>query len=87
MLMKPNQYEINAGSPYEAWRAPNTARPGFFTRLVMRLEAYTEHKRQRYALRTLDDRLLKDIGISRGEAERIAAEPFKWDNEAGSSRV
>lgn len=87
MLMKPNQFEIDAGTPYEAWRAPEKARPGFFTRIVMKLEAYAEHKRQRQALQSLDDRLLKDIGVGRAEAERIAAEPFRWDREPGTSRV
>jgi uncharacterized protein YjiS (DUF1127 family) len=86
MLMKPNQFEIEARSSIEAWRAPEKSRPGFFTRLVMKLENYAEHKRQRHALRALDDRLLKDIGVSRAEAERIAAEPFRWDNGSGASR-
>ena len=87
MLMKPNQFEIEAGRSFEAWRAPGKSRPGFFTRLVMKFENYAEHKRQRHALRTLDYRLLKDIGVSRAEAERIAAEPYRWDNGSGASRA
>lgn len=86
MLMKPNQFEIEAGSSFEAWRASAKSRPGFFTRLIMKIEDYAEHKRQRHALRTLDDRLLKDIGVSRAEAERIAAEPFSWNHGSGASR-
>jgi uncharacterized protein YjiS (DUF1127 family) len=32
--------------------------------------------RQRQALRALDDRLLRDIGLTRAEAEREARKPF-----------
>jgi uncharacterized protein YjiS (DUF1127 family) len=86
MLMKPHQFEFDAQANPEAWRAKAAARPGFFTRVVMKLEAYAEHKRQRQAIRALDDRLLKDIGVSRAEAERIAAEPFAWTPEPSRSR-
>jgi uncharacterized protein YjiS (DUF1127 family) len=35
-----------------------------------------ERVRQRQALMALDDRLLKDIGVSRADAEREANKPF-----------
>jgi uncharacterized protein YjiS (DUF1127 family) len=35
-----------------------------------------ERRRQRRALMMLDDRLLKDVGISRLDAEREATKPF-----------
>jgi uncharacterized protein YjiS (DUF1127 family) len=35
-----------------------------------------ERSRQRQVLLTLDDRLLKDIGLSRAEAMREARKPF-----------
>jgi uncharacterized protein YjiS (DUF1127 family) len=38
-----------------------------------------ELSRQRRALLALDERMLKDIGISRGEAEREARRPFWRD--------
>jgi drug/metabolite transporter (DMT)-like permease len=44
-----------------------------------RLLHWRELSRQRRALLTLDDRTLKDIGISRAEAEREASLPF-WRN-------
>jgi uncharacterized protein YjiS (DUF1127 family) len=37
---------------------------------------FHERARQRQALRALDDRLLKDIGVSRADAEREANKPF-----------
>jgi uncharacterized protein YjiS (DUF1127 family) len=38
-----------------------------------------ERARQRRALLSLDDRMLKDIGVSRAEAEREACRPFWRD--------
>jgi uncharacterized protein YjiS (DUF1127 family) len=40
--------------------------------------AWIERHRQRRALAELDDRLLKDIGITRPEADREIAKPFWW---------
>jgi uncharacterized protein YjiS (DUF1127 family) len=74
MLMKPNQYELDAS----ALSPPARARPNLLTRIVKRLETYAEYKRQQRALLALDDHLLKDIGIGRAEAERLAATPFNW---------
>jgi uncharacterized protein YjiS (DUF1127 family) len=37
---------------------------------------FHERARQRQALMALDDRLLKDIGVSRADAEREANKPF-----------
>ena len=45
-------------------------------RFVDMLLLFHERTRQRQALRALDDRLLKDIGVSRAEAEREANKPF-----------
>jgi len=42
------------------------------------LKLWWEVRCQRRALRTLDDHLLQDIGISRIDAEREAERPF-WD--------
>ena len=41
-----------------------------------RMEAWTERRRQRRALLELNDHLLKDIGIGRGEAYREGSKPF-----------
>lgn len=37
---------------------------------------FHERARQRQALMALDERLLKDIGISRADAQREASKPF-----------
>lgn len=44
---------------------------------------WREVRRQRRALLSLSDRLLKDIGISRADAMQEAARPF-WDTDHGS---
>lgn len=44
--------------------------------LTTRLIIWHERYRQRRALMRLDDRMLKDIGISRCEAEREHEKPF-----------
>ena len=36
-------------------------------------------QRQRYSIAQLDDRILRDMGISRAEAEREAGKPFWCD--------
>jgi uncharacterized protein YjiS (DUF1127 family) len=46
---------------------------------VARLLRWHELARQRRALLTLDDRMLKDIGITRAAAEREASRPF-WND-------
>jgi uncharacterized protein YjiS (DUF1127 family) len=43
---------------------------------VARLLRWHELARQRRMLLTLDERMLKDIGITRAEAEREAGRPF-----------
>ena len=43
---------------------------------------WRSRQRERRALKQLDDRFLRDIGVTRSEAVREAAKPF-WD---GSSR-
>lgn len=45
----------------------------------MTLEQWRERARQRKALLALDDRLLKDIGISRADAVREGGKPFWRD--------
>ncbi len=45
-------------------------------RWMLAVEAFVEVRRQRRALLALSGRALKDIGVSRCEAEWIAAMPF-----------
>lgn len=44
--------------------------------LVTLIESYLDYRRERGALLALDNHLLKDIGISRADAERISHMPF-----------
>lgn len=46
------------------------------TKLLDQPGLWRERARQRRALMALDDRLLRDIGISRADAEREVAKPF-----------
>lgn len=59
------------------------SRPGFaprFGAIVMRLieglAVWHERSRQRYHLATLDDHVLKDIGVSRADVAREVDKPF-----------
>lgn len=56
---------LEAAAGRASWRA-----------LVAWLEAAHARRRQRRALVALDDHSLRDIGLSRHEAEREAAKPF-----------
>ncbi|MCW5752681.1 MAG: DUF1127 domain-containing protein [Alphaproteobacteria bacterium] len=49
------------------------SRPGLLVRFFDRLLTWQDRARERAALASLDERMLKDIGISRHEAEREAA--------------
>ncbi|MFQ5937583.1 MAG: DUF1127 domain-containing protein [Acidiferrobacterales bacterium] len=55
-----------------AWESPGE----MLSYAVERLLEWQERANQRYALRELDDHLLKDIGISRADAAREAGKPF-----------
>lgn len=63
----------------EGWRprTRTTALPlaGLFS-LLARWLRRIQHRR---ALRELDDRMLRDIGLTRGEVDRISREPFWRD--------
>lgn len=52
-------------------------RKGFLMRTVEWLEAYAAHRSQRRDLLSLNDHLLKDIGLSRSDAQNIASKPFR----------
>ena len=73
-------------------RALNSPRNGMAFRLGRRVQAFAvsacarllrwhELARQRRALLALNRRMLKDIGITRAEAEREACRPF-WSDGA-----
>ena len=53
-----------------------TSRRKIFTDVIARLETMWQVYRERHALRSLDERILKDIGLDRGLAEREASRSF-----------
>ena len=53
---------------------------GFVTRLFDQVLSWLDHARQRRHLGELDDRLLRDIGISRSEVDHEASRPF-WKTD------
>jgi uncharacterized protein YjiS (DUF1127 family) len=50
--------------------------PRPLSNLLRFLTAWRADARSRRALMSLDDRILRDIGITRAEAERAAAQPY-----------
>ncbi len=47
-------------------------------RIFQRLSLWRRHAAQLSALRELDDRLLEDIGVTRGEVDRLS-DTTRWD--------
>lgn len=59
-------------SAIEVFNAPAAARPGFVSRLAATLTHWAEVRETRNQLNRLTDRELSDIGLSRGDIERVA---------------
>ncbi|MBC8049685.1 MAG: DUF1127 domain-containing protein [Chitinophagales bacterium] len=57
-----------------SYSRPNPAH--HLSKAVSFIEGYLQYRRERRALLALSPHLLKDIGISRADAERIAHAPF-----------
>ncbi len=57
--------------PPRPWRPAGAAR-----RVLESLFVWQERARQRHALAELDERLLKDIGLSRADVAREVSKPF-----------
>lgn len=58
--------------------ATSSTLKGFFIRTAALVENWLSISRQRRALARLDDRMLRDIGVSRASANRESNRPF-WD--------
>lgn len=52
----------------------------YLQRFGKRIERYSQLAQQRRQLLEMDDRLLKDIGLSQADAERIAGRRRFWDD-------
>jgi len=57
-------------------RAGSARSGGFSFDILGLLLTWIERREQRHALANLDDRLLKDIGLSRATVEREVSKPF-----------
>lgn len=57
---------IPGGWPQSSWQS----------RIIRTVRRWLSHRRQRQALALLDDRMLKDIGLSRIDVEREIEKPF-----------
>jgi len=79
---------ISVGQPFSSTISPRAAVSnrrkltlGWLLRQATdRLHRWRMLARERYLLQTLSDEMLKDIGISRLDAEREAGRPF-WDDQ------
>lgn len=77
MLMRSDTFGAVGQGP--AARPRTQHGQGFIARVMLRFEAYMELRRQRHALMQLDEHMLKDIGLSRGDVDRIVSQPHDWN--------
>jgi uncharacterized protein YjiS (DUF1127 family) len=75
MLMKPNQYDAQFRKDHAVSENDDI---GLVGNIVQKIEAYFETRRERSELLSLDEHMLRDIGLNRGEAEQIASRSFEW---------
>ena len=68
---------INSVASHSLHRA-NLRRRGGLLGLIERLERFARVAYERRALRNADETTLRDIGVTRAEADHEAARPF-WD--------
>jgi uncharacterized protein YjiS (DUF1127 family) len=75
MLMKPNQYDAQFRKDHAVSENDDI---GLLGNIVQKIETYFETRKGRKELLSLDDHMLHDIGLNRGEAEQIASRSFEW---------
>ena len=79
-------FDSTAPFDWSAYRVALASGSRLRARTAMKmLRRWYQISRERAALARLDERALKDIGVSRGEAEAEADRPF-WDDAPGTRR-
>lgn len=74
------EYQIGRNSRSELRIEANVRKDiSLFARAIARIHLWMELSRQRRELAQLSDEMLKDIGLSRVDALRMANRPF-WDD-------
>ena len=67
-------YDLYLPRAYSTWRARHDRHP--FAAAFILVKNWIERTRQRRALASLDEAMLRDIGITRVEAARESEKPF-----------
>ena len=71
---------IDTGWRFPAYRLPNVLGPAALRRVLpnlqSRLQAWRERARSRHLLLQLDDRMLRDVGLSRSDVDRECNKHF-----------
>jgi len=70
------RYNANDKSGSYFVRPARKTSAGIVTRLLDQLMSWHDHVRQRRHLGELDDRLLRDIGVSRADIDHEMSRPF-----------
>jgi uncharacterized protein YjiS (DUF1127 family) len=78
MRSNPKHLPTYAGVHYESHQVAlfQQLNAGKLRAFASAIRAWLERSRQRRALAELDDRLLRDIGLTRSQAQSEAAKPF-----------
>jgi uncharacterized protein YjiS (DUF1127 family) len=66
---------IAGQSPYRG-RLATLLRPGLFGRMLSSLLDWQSRAGERHRLATLDDHMLKDLGLTRADVEHEVRKPF-----------
>lgn len=69
-------YPTSAAYALPHHAAPGARRSFWLTRLLDLAALWRRRAEERRALRQIDDHMLRDIGLDRLQAERMAARPF-----------
>jgi uncharacterized protein YjiS (DUF1127 family) len=74
--METKMYRYNSGSSISLPRRRTGAIFGALLRAVDAMATWHDRRRQRFALARLDDRMLRDIGLTMADVEAEVSKPF-----------